>query len=413
MSATPPQLSRQQRENILKKVEAVVQKRYYDPNFNGRDWAKLVAEHRSAILDEDDPVAFEAAVHRLVISLGTSHTGFFHQSLRRVPGRLAIGATFLKHQTPKGLQWMTLDVHEAGPAHQAGLKTLDIVQTVNDIAVVPPEQPMFRMGATNLLAVERDGQTKEIEIAVPAPRSKKQPYSEPTPVTFRSMGDVGYVKLAILPGLIGIDVAQDMDRAFAALPQDKMIIDLRGHLGGGMAFLRMMSHLTPEKVPVGYVVTRRGREKGLQKDQLKTIDRIPTSKVLGIARFIVRFAGRDLSVQIQTEGLGTKAWHGRAVILINENTVSAGEMIAAFAQERKLATLIGTTTAGRVIPGSGFKVGFGYMVIQPPARYLTWNERSYEGAGVSPDIAVPWDPEQFRQGKDNQLEAALENLRSR
>jgi C-terminal processing protease CtpA/Prc len=306
---------------------------------------------------------------------------------------------------------MTLDVHEAGPGHQAGLKTLDIVVTVNGSAVAPPEQPMFRMGAVNRLVVERDGQRLELDIAVPQPRSKKQPYSEPTPVTTRSFGDVGYVKLAILPGLIGIDVAEDLNRAFAALPQDKMIIDLRGHLGGGMAFLRMMSHLTPEKVPVGYVVTRRGRELGLQKDQLKVIDRIPSSKFWGIAGFIFRFAGRDLSVRLLTEGLGPKAWHGRAVILINENTVSAGEMIAAFAQERKLATLLGTTTAGRVIPGSGFKVGFGYMVIQPPARYLTWNERFYEGTGVAPDVVVPWDPDQLRQGRDNQLEAALDHLR--
>ena len=46
-----------------------------------------------------------------------------------------------------------------------------------------------------------------------------------------------------------------------------------------------------------------------------------------------------------------------SAIIMNEHTVSAGEMVAAFASENGLAKLVGTETAGRLIPGSGFKVG--------------------------------------------------------
>ena len=109
-----------------------------------------------------------------------------------------------------------------------------------------------------------------------------------------------------------------------------------------------------------------------------------------------------------TEGLGPKKCHGRIAILINEGTISAGEMVCAFARERGLATLVGTTTAGRLIPGSGFKVGHGYMVIFPKAAYVTWDGQSYEGRGIAPDIEVAWSSESFRQGRDNQLEAAIE-----
>ncbi len=56
-----------------------------------------------------------------------------------------------------------------------------------------------------------------------------------------------------------------------------------------------------------------------------------------------------------SEGLGPQKWHGRMVILVNEHTVSAGEMISAFAQENGLAKIVGTETADRLIPGSGFK----------------------------------------------------------
>jgi hypothetical protein len=59
-------------------------------------------------------------------------------------------------------------------------------------------------------------------------------------------------------------------------------------------------------------------------------------------------------------------------IIINEHTVSAGEMVAAFASENGLAKLVGTETAGRLIPGPGFKVGYGYMLVMPKTEYVTW-----------------------------------------
>lgn len=62
----------------------------------------------------------------------------------------------------------------------------------------------------------------------------------------------------------------------------------------------------------------------------------------------------------------------------DEHTVSAGEMVAAFAQENRLATIVGTETAGRLIPGSGYKVGEGYMLIIPSAEYVTWGGQRFE-----------------------------------
>jgi C-terminal processing protease CtpA/Prc len=113
-------------------------------------------------------------------------------------------------------------------------------------------------------------------------------------------------------------------------------------------------------------------------------------------------------VVLVSEGLGPKRCHGRIVILTNEGTVSAGEMVCAFARERGLATLVGTETAGRLIPGSGFKVGHGYLVIFPKAAYVTWGSEIFEGRGLKPDVLEPWSADAFREGRDNQLERAIE-----
>jgi C-terminal processing protease CtpA/Prc len=125
----------------------------------------------------------------------------------------------------------------------------------------------------------------------------------------------------------------------------------------------------------------------------------------------LRFVGRDESVLLVSEGLGSKKWHGRVVILVNEHTISAGEMVAAFAAENNLAKIVGTETAGRLIPGSGCKIGHGYMLVMPKATYITWHGGRFEGAGVRPHVDVPWSPDAFAAGKDNQVDAAVAIVR--
>ena len=226
------------------------------------------------------------------------------------------------------------------------MKPLDVLTALNGKPIIPPEQPMFPMGTLAGLAVTRNGAASSLEVSVPIPRSRKQPYSEPKAVIHSKLRDsIGYLKVSILPGLLGLDVAREIDAAVAALREcDRLILDLRGHLGGGLGVLRLMSHLTPERLPIGYTVTRRKAETGYTKETLRKLGRLPTARPnpVAILEMVLKFAGRDPSVLLVSEGLGHQRWHGRVVILTNEHTVSAGEMVCAFAQENQLATLLGT-----------------------------------------------------------------------
>ena len=388
---------------------------YFDPKYNGTDWPRHAKESRDRIVAVEDPEQFELAMHDLVRSLRTSHTGFFHQSVRRVPARLAIGASFRKVERDGQTLWIAQDVHEGGPAHSAGLKPLDVLAEINGASVAPPEQPMFPMGALAHLTVRRNSHAVEMDVHVPVPRSRKQPYAEPKAVTFSTLDDsIGYLKVSILPGVLGLDVARQIDAGVAALAEcSRLILDLRGHLGGGLGVLRLMSHLTPAKLPIGYTITRRKAERGYAKEDLRKLDRLPTDRPnpLAILTMAVKFALRDPSVVLVSEGLGRQKWHRRIVILTNEHTISAGEMVCAFARENNLAKIVGTETAGRLIPGSGFKVGHGYMVIMPKAAYITWGGQTFEGKGIAPDVVAPWSPEAYAEDQDNQLERAAKVVR--
>jgi carboxyl-terminal processing protease len=412
---TVQHLTKPERAAVYDKTVRTVNEQYFDPEFNGLDWQNISAARREDVINIDLPDDFERSVHDLLRQLGTSHTGFFHESLRRVPARLAIGSTFQRTTTRFGERWMTLDVHPDGPAHQSGLKPMDILLSVDGRTILPPEQPMFAMAKTSTVVVHRRvaGETI-ISIDIPKPRSRRQPHAEPRSVNTKILNDeIGLIKIVILPGLIGIDVAKEIDSAIKSVSCcRRLILDLRGHMGGGLAVLRVMSHLSSMKIPIGYTITRKGAERGYVKERLRQLDRIPSNKIFGIVGMILRYGGRDLSIALHSEGLGSKPWHGRIAILTNEHTVSAGEMICAFAKENSLATLVGTETAGRLIPGSGFKVGHGYMAIMPRAKYVTWAEQIYEGKGITPDLLVPWDAEAHMDGIDNQLEVAINTVKS-
>jgi len=111
---------------------------------------------------------------------------------------------------------------------------------------------------------------------------------------------------------------------------------------------------------------------------------------------------------LATEGLGAQPFHGRTVILINEFTHSAAEMVASFARENDLATLVGTTTSGEVLGGANFKLANGYRLRMPVAGWFTWAGDCIEGRGVPAEVVADVSPESLAAGIDNQLQRAIE-----
>lgn len=389
--------------------------------FNGTapDWRSLFSDEFASVAGPDTPDEFEHRVNRALVRGGLSHVAFFHESARRAPARYAINATFAALETPDGPRWVFQDVHEGGPAHVAGARPGDILSTVDGVPIQPPALPTFGLGTDPTLTLSgANGHERQIRVVLPkAPQNgkanAKPPMAEPTSVTSRSLGDgIGYVHVAFFPGANGQRFAQELDRALAALADcTKLIIDLRGNLGGFVGSLRLMSYLTPDRIPVGYSLTKSGEDRKLRPEQLACIDKLPKTK-LDMLRMAFRFlvVHKDRSVRLVTEGLGPKPFHGQVVMLINEHTLSAGEMVAAFAAENGLATLIGTRTGGQVLGGANFTVGHGFILRLPAAGWYTWRGAIVEGRGVSPTVAVPLSLTDLRDGRDNQVEAAIAKL---
>jgi C-terminal processing protease CtpA/Prc len=125
---------------------------------------------------------------------------------------------------------------------------------------------------------------------------------------------------------------------------------------------------------------------------------------------LARFALRDKSVVLLTQGLGAQPFHRRIAMLVNEWTNSAAEMVAGFASENALATVIGSKTAGNVLGAANGRVGSGYWLRLPVFGWYTSRGECLEGKGVSPDVVVDVDPELLNAGVDQVMDKALEIL---
>ena len=300
-----------------------------------------------------------------------------------------------------------------GAAHAAGIVPGDILLELDGKEIVPPEQPVFRMGQSTPATVERlNGERVLLRLEVSKPKSKERPINQPRPVSWSKLTEgIGLLKITMFPGAVGIDLAHDIDRAMADLRgTNRLIVDLRGNTGGGIGGLRLMSYLTPDKRPVGYSLTKKRAAKGYRREDLARFGRIPSRKI-ALLGLVFRYAFVDKSIAVVTEGLGGQPFHGRVILLLNQHSASAAEMVGAFARENHLATIIGTETPGRLLSGSMFKVGHGFVLGLPVAAYLTWEGTLLEGKGIEPDHTVELSYEALREGRDTQMEKAIEVAR--
>jgi carboxyl-terminal processing protease len=417
-SSLPVQLSPRDRHAILENVLAALHKRFYSPEKLSGDWQSAVERHRPLIENVDSPDAFEKAMSDLLAELHTSHLGFFHSSARRASSRAALSATDLADETPYGKRWIFQDVHAGGAAAIAGIEPGDILLSVDGREITPPEHPVFAMGKqTEVEFIDRSDQRRTVSVEVARPKGKKLHFIEPTLVEARQLENrLGYLKIAMFPGMIGVEVANEISRAVEKLGTvNSLIIDLRGNTGGGIGALRVMSLLTPDRVPVGFALDRRRVTRNLEteKQGFRRFSRIPAS-TKALWRLALQFGPAMMTkkpIVLQTEGLGEKPFHGRVVLLVNRHTASAAEMIVAFARENQLATIVGEKTAGRLLSATSVKVGNGFRLAMPTGAYYTWNGLVLEGTPMEPDELIEFNWRERRERVDGQLEHVVKSIR--
>ena len=100
------------------------------------------------------------------------------------------------------------------------------------------------------------------------------------------------------------------------------------------------------------------------------------------------------------------------VLLVNGGSASGSEVLAGALQDRERAPLIGTTTYGSGSVKGFYQLSQGSALYLTTGRWLTPNGRLIEGVGLDPDFEIELTEEDIENGRDPQLEFAIEYVKA-
>ncbi len=134
-----------------------------------------------------------------------------------------------------------------------------------------------------------------------------------------------------------------------------------------------------------------------------------------LADYIVDYLRRPLLSKVVTrEGNDwsspSEAIYGPKVMIINEMSGSGGDALPWYFRKTSIGPLVGTRTWGGLVGIGGYpELLDGGSVTAPRAAIYGLNgEWEVENHGVPPDVEVDLDPAVYRQGRDSQLEKAID-----
>ena len=127
----------------------------------------------------------------------------------------------------------------------------------------------------------------------------------------------------------------------------------------------------------------------------------------------VDYAGRE-----EVDTSDTSCVELPMAVLVNEDSYSAAEFFAAALQEYEWATIVGSQTYGKGNFQTAFYLSDGSMVNLSIGKYYTPGGKSLSERGVTPDVVVDLDDEQYallyynalEQADDPQFQAAIDTL---
>jgi carboxyl-terminal processing protease len=130
----------------------------------------------------------------------------------------------------------------------------------------------------------------------------------------------------------------------------------------------------------------------------------------GIVLYALDGNGKKETWDVKPGGLATDL---PLAVLVNGNSASASEVVAGALQDHERGPLIGNQTFGKGSINHFRQLSDGSAIYISIGRWYTPNGRQIEGNGLTPDIVVERTEQDIQQGKDPQLDKAIEYIKSK
>lgn len=377
-----PAFALTEEQNLVAEVWRIVNRAYVDDTFNHQNWwfTRQRALDR-ALASRDDTYQ---VIQDMLAGLEDPYTRLLppeqYRSLQTsTAGELTgVGLQISKDEQPGWLR--VIAPIEGSPAEQAGIQPQDVVLEIDGVATteLTLDEAAARMrgqrGTTVTLQLRSPDETTARQVSLTRDVITLNPVVAALK-TAPAGQRVGYLRLSQFNGNASEKVAAAI-RTLADQGADGYLLDLRNNPGGLLQAGIEIARLWLPQGTIVYTVNRQG-------------------------------------ILDSFEAFGQAITDAPLVVLVNEGTASASEILAGALQDNGRATLVGSTTFGKGLIQSLFDLSDGAGLAVTVAKYETPDHHDINKLGIQPDrivASVPLSRDTVATDADPQYQAALEML---
>lgn len=364
---------------------------FYDKNMHGLDWQAVLDRHMPLVERLTDRYELDDLMASMVSELSALHIFVYGGDKRVSPDDIApasLGARLEKDDTKGG--YVIQHIFNGDPDFpnelsplakpQLKVKTGDVIMKINGVEVLKvthinqllnkKEGQEVRLTLKDQMGKEYDQIVEPVSMGADADlRYSEWEYSRRKEVEEKSDNNMGYFHLRAMGGG---NFEEFVKGYYPVFDREGLIIDVRHNRGGN-------------------------------------IDSWVLNRLLRKAWFYWQSRAGKPYWNMQY------AFRGHIVVLCDEYTASDGEAFSEGIKRLEIGEVIGTRTwGGEIWLSSGNRlVDNGIATAAEMGVYAQDGEWLIEGHGVEPDIVVDNLPHETFQGKDAQLEAAIEFLKNK
>ncbi|GGA33915.1 carboxyl-terminal processing protease CtpA [Okeania sp. KiyG1] len=371
-------------QSLLGEAWRIVNLAYVDDSFNHQNWwfvrQKLI---KKPLKNRDDTYS---AIQEMLASLEDPFTRLLkpeqYNNLQVNTSGELTGVGLQIALEPQTGELIVISPLEGSPAEAAGIQPRDRVLKIDGQATsgFTLDEAANRMrgpvGSSVVLTILTESNNQPEDITLIRDTIEINPvYAElkSSPET----GKIGYIRLSQFNANAATEVSQAVE-SFEQQGVIGYVLDLRNNPGGLLQAGIEIARLWLDDGTIVYTVNRQ--------------------------RFLDSFYAEGLAIT-----------DSPLVVLTNQGTASASEILAGALQDNGRALLVGERTFGKGLIQSLFDLSDGSGLAVTVAKYETPNHTDINKQGIMPDIVVEQDPilpYQVTTEDDKQYQAAVELLTS-
>ena len=341
------------------------------------------------LYDIDEQKAIDGAISGYVDSLGDEYTEYIPASemeeyTETIMGNFVGIGIYMVQNTEKNVIEVLAPIKES-PAEKAGILPGDIIKSVNGVQYTGEQMTEAsnnikgEEGSKVKLEILRGEETLNFEIERKKINTNPVVAEKIEDETAQLEGNIGYLEISSFDE----GTAEDFKTKFEQLKSEgttSLIIDLRNNGGG----------IVDEALAIADYIVPKG------KDLLITVDKDGNEEI--------EKSENDPIIDMPI------------VVLVNENTASASEILAGALKDLDEATIVGTKTYGKGVIQQVLSLRTGAGLKVTVEEYYTPNRTKINKVGIEPDEVVELpetvkNPLLVTKEEDTQLQKAIEILK--